>query len=294
MIDFIQYTLTGLMIGSVYAVIALGFVLVYKSTGILNFAVGSMLALLSFICWTLMVPLGLPLWISILITLAAGALLGLLVERLTLRPILGQSILALIVMTIALSYFIDGLTILGWGGEIRSYPSYIPAGMINIGDIYISIQHLICFLTVIILLVCFMLFFRFTKLGLGMRAVAEGHQIGQSTGIDVKVIFAAVWAVAVMLSAAGGFLLGNIAGVRYTLNEVGLKALPAALLGGLDSVPGAIVGGLVIGILESWSFGYLEPIIGGGVREAFPFFIMIVILIIRPYGLFGLTRIERV
>lgn len=294
MVDFLSFTLTGLMEGGVYALIALGFVLIYKSTGIFNLAQGEFVLILAYVCWSLLVQTALPMWLGFLLTMVGAGLLGWLVNRICLQPLLGQPILALVAMTLALSMTMRGVTNLIWGGPWQRYPEFISLAGINLGPIILSRQHVVCFAVAMLLLVGFILFFQYSRLGLSMRAVAEGHQIAQGVGISIGAVFGMVWAIGAMISGVGGVLLGSINGINIPLADIGLKALPAALLGGLDSIPGVIVGGLLIGIFEGLAVGYIDPLIGGGTKTVVPFILMIVILVIRPYGLFGLKRIERI
>lgn len=291
---FLWFGLTGLMEGSVYALIALSFVLVYKATGIFNFAQGEFVCITALICWSFLSQLGLPIWLSFLLTLLAGALMGMLIERGVMRPLVGQSILSMVMMTIALSLFLRGSAFTIWGGQIRAYPELMGSSALHLGSLTFSQQHVMGFFLALLLVVVFTLYFRFTRSGLGMRAVAEGHQSAQSVGINIKWVLSTVWAIAAMVSAFSGVLLGSISGVSVPLSDIALKALPAALLGGLDSIPGAIAGGLIIGFLEGMAMAYIDPIIGGGVKESFAYIVMMIVLMIRPYGLFGLKRIERV
>lgn len=282
------------MTGGIYALIALAFVLIYKSTGVFNLAQGEMLLIPALVCWSFLVQLALPVWLAFVLTIIVAAVFGLVLERLCMRPLLGQSVLVLVMMTIAASKFLRGTSLIYSQAELLNYPLLIPLAGIHLGPLTISTQHLLCFLVSLLLFGGFMLFFRYTNLGLGMRAVAEEHQTAQGAGLNVKWIFSVVWVIAAIISAVGGYLLGSINGVNIALADIGLKALPAALLGGLDSIIGAVVGGLIIGVLEGLACGYLDPIVGGGMGEVFPFIVMILILLFRPYGLFGLRRIERV
>ena len=291
---FIQLVLTGIMNGGIYGLVAVAFVLIYKSSQIFNFAQGELLMVGAYFCWAMLMQADLPLWASLLLTFAFGIGFGFLIERIVLRPMIGQPILAIIMMTLALSYFLMGAILLIWGGAWRAYPPFIPSGVIEFGGIILSEQHLYSFIAALVCFGAFSIFFRRSRHGLAMRAIAEDHQVARSMGIKVTLIFGLTWGIAALISAVGGILLGSINGINLSLGQIGLKAIPAALVGGLESIGGAIVGGIIIGVLENLACGYLDPLVGGGIREIFPFVILVIILLIRPYGLFGLVRIERV
>lgn len=291
---FLQYATTGLMQGGVYALVALGFALLFKSTGILNFAQGQLVVIGASVMWTLVAQFGLPTWLGLMATFAFSILLGLMLERFVTRPMTGQPALALIMATIALSGILKGLVIVIWGPEIEVYPPFIPKIGLEMAGIKLSFQHLFCFGTSILLFILFAIFFQFTRSGLGMRAAAEDHQAARSSGISINTTFSLAWIISCIVSTIGGILLGSIIGVNYYLETLGMKAIAVVLLGGLESIPGALVGGLLMGVLEGISAGYIDPMVGGGFKEVFPFVVMIFILIIRPFGLFGLRRIERI
>lgn len=300
MAAFFQYLLSGFMIGSIYAMIALGFVLIYKSSRIINFAQGELLLLGAFFCFTLMVSFGLPVWAGFMLTFLFAAALGFLLERLTIRPLIGQPLLSVVIMTLGLSIILRAIVLIGWGPLTRAYPEIFPVESVHLGGVTLSQQHLYSFIIAIAAFAAFALFFRFSKMGLAMRAVAEDHQVARGVGVDVKKVFSLAWVVSGTVAALGGILLGSISGININLSLLGLKALPVVLLGGMESIPGAIVGGLIIGASETLAAGYLDPILtaitpqGGGISGIFPFIIMIIVLLFRPYGIFGLKTIERI
>jgi branched-chain amino acid transport system permease protein len=284
------------MVGSIYSLVGLGFVLIYKSTRIFNIAQGDLLTFGAYICFAFLVQLDLPLWAGILITFVVAALLGLVLERIFLRPLIGQPIIAAIMMTIALGLLIKAVVLFGWLGPTRVYPEFIPAAPLRMGDIILSQQHLYSFLVAILLFVILTLFFRHTKAGLAMRAVGEDHQVAQAAGVRVRSVFSQVWMVASVVAAVGGVLLGSINGISPELGILGLKAFPVVVLGGLDSIPGVIIAGPIVGMLEHLAIGYLDPLpfVGGGMADVAPYIILLLILLIKPYGLMGLKRIERI
>lgn len=291
---FVQLTVSGLVLGSIYALIALGFVLIYKSSDAINFAQGELMLIGTYVALTLVASYHVPFLIAFLITLAFSAALGLLVERVVLRPFIGEPILSMIMATIGLSSLLGGVVHVIWGTDTRVFPAVFPDTPLNLGGIVISPVYLWSLVIVFILLGLFSLFFKYSKMGIAMRACADDQSASLSMGISVKKVFAATWAISAMVSSVGGILLANINGVNSSLSSIGLKVLPVAILGGLDSIPGAIIGGFIIGILEGWAGGYVDQLVGGGVKEVIPFVILVLILMVKPYGLFGKKEIERV
>ncbi len=291
---FFQLSLTGLMVGMVYAVVALGFVLIFKASSVLNFAQGEFLLFSAYFLWTLIVPLHLPLWLAFPVLFIFATTLGLLVERFTLRPMIGQPLVAVIMMTLGLMALIRGIVMLLWGGEAKDFREILPIKPIALGQIQLSQQYIWSFIIAVSLFVFFAIFFQRSKQGLAMRATALDQQVAQAMGISVKRVLAMSWVISTVVASIGGFLLGTINGISPFLGTVGLKVLPVVLMGGMESIAGTAISGPVIGMLESLAGGYINPIIGGGVNDIAPFFIIILVLLIRPYGLFGLKRIERI
>lgn len=286
--------MSGILTGGIYALIALGFVVIYKATGVFNFAQGEIVMVSAYVCWALLVQFGLPLWISFALTFAFAAGLGLVVERFALRPMIGQPLLAAMMITLALIAVLDGLVTVIWGSRQEVLPDFFPRQPLHLGSVMISQQLLMGFGIAVALFVAFVLFFQRTKIGLGMRATAEDHQVSMSLGIKVSTSFAMSWVIACIVAAVGGILLGSVNGVNMNLAFLGLKAFPVVILGGLDSIPGAIVAGLIVGVLEKLATGYIDPLVGGGFAEIFPFIILLFVLMVRPYGLFGTKKIERI
>ncbi|MEW6182491.1 MAG: branched-chain amino acid ABC transporter permease [Bacillota bacterium] len=290
----LQLLVTGLVVGSIYALVALGFVLIYKASDCINFAQGEFLLVGAYVSLWLITSYQVPFLLAIGLTLCVSLLLGMLVERLVLRPFIGEPVISVIMATIGLSSLMRGIIQLFWGTETRIFPDIFPQTPVTFGGVVVSQVYLWSLGLAILLLIFFSLFFKFTTTGIVMRAVADDQQAALSMGISVKRTFAITWAIAALVAAVGGILLGNINGVNSSLAHLGLKVLPVAILGGLDSIPGAILGGFIIGVLENLAGGYLDPYFGGGVKEVMPFFILVIILLIRPYGLFGKEIIERV
>ncbi len=289
---FMQFLLSGLSIGSIYALVALGFVLIYKSTSILNLAQGEFLMVGAYVCLSLTLDYGLDFFTSFIITMVFSVLLGLLVERMILRPLIGEPIISVIMVTLGLTYVLRGVVIMIWGNDIRQF-NVFPEQPINLWGVKLTYLYLWSMGVSLLLLTFFAIFFKYARTGIYMRAVADHQTAAQSMGISVKRIFAISWCIAAVVSSIGGILVGNIAGVGVDLSYIGLKVLPAVILGGLDSVLGAIIGGLVVGVLEFLSAGYLDPYLPA-INEVFPFVVMVLVLMIKPYGLFGTEEIERV
>jgi len=292
---FLQLVINGLVIGSIYALVALGFVIIYKSTSVLNFAQGEFLMLGAYVCLSIVGQHRVPFLAALGLTMAFSAILGVALERIILRPMIGEPVISVIMVTLGLSSVLKAVVQGIWGTDIRPFPAIFPANPVMVGPLPVSQGYLYSVASVAVMLVLFSVFFKYSRAGIAMRATAFSQQVALSMGISVKRIFALSWSIAAVVSAVGGVLLGSIrGGVDGALAFFGLKVIPVVILGGLDSVLGAIVGGLVIGVLENLSGGYLDPLLGGGVKEVAPFIFLVVILGLKPYGLFGKVKIERV
>jgi branched-chain amino acid transport system permease protein len=291
----LQLVLNGVVTGSIYSLVALGFVVIYKSTSVLNFAQGEFLMLGAYVCLSLAVQYQLPFAVAFLLTLVFSAALGILTERLILRPMIGEPVISLIMVTLGLSALLKAVVQALWGTDLRPFPNIFPATPVQLGPLPVSQGYLYSTASVAVLLLIFTLFFKFTRAGIAMRATAFSQQVSLSMGISVKRIFALSWSIAAVVSAIGGVLLAGVrGGLDASLAFFGLKVIPVVILGGLDSVGGAIVGGLVMGVLENLAGGYLDPLVGGGAKEVAPFIVLVLILSVKPYGLFGKVKIERV
>ena len=289
---FMQMLLSGLSMGSIYALVALGFVLIYKATSILNLAQGEFLMVGAYICLSITLDFGLNFFASFMLTMVFSVILGLAVERLVLRPLIGEPIISVIMVTLGLTYILRGLVIMIWGNDIRQF-NIFPEQPVDFWGVKLTYLYLYSLGISLILLTVFAIFFKYARTGIFMRAVADHQTAAQSMGISVKGVFAMSWCIAAVVSSIGGILVGNIAGVGVDLSYIGLKVLPAVILGGLDSILGAIIGGLIVGVLEFLSAGYLDPYIPA-INEVFPFIVLVLVLMIKPYGLFGTEEIERV
>ncbi len=289
----LQGVITGLAVGSIYGLAALGFVIIYKSTGILNVAQGGLVMVGSFLCYTFSVTIGLPFWLSFIAAMASAFLLGLIIDRLLFRPMIGQPLLGVVMMTIAFLSVLEGVVTLIWSVNYYSYPTVFSETPIEFGGIILSHEYIWAIGICLFFFLLFGFFFRYTRIGLEMRAVSEDQQAAQAAGVRVKTVFSLSWAIGTAVAAVGGIILGLISMVYFGLSFIGLKALPVVILGGLESLPGAILGGLIIGVLENMAGIYLEPYLSG-VKDVAPFVVLMIILLIKPHGLFGLKKIERV
>lgn len=287
---FIQLTLTGLTNGAILSLAALGFVLIYKSSDVINFAQGEFLLVGAYVTYALIAQFGIFWPLGMVLTLLASVALGVVVERLVLRPMIGEPIISVIMITIGLSSLLNAIVGMIWGNLPRAFPPFIPSQPVKILSATVGADRLGAIVIAIVMLALFSFFFRRSKEGIAMRAVADDQQAALSMGISVKKIFAWAWSIAAVTAAIGGALVANIVGVSGELSGFGLRVFPVVILGGLDSIPGAIIGGILIGLLEAYTGGY----IGRGLNTVIPFIILILILMVRPYGLFGQVRIERV
>jgi branched-chain amino acid transport system permease protein len=291
----LQLLINGIVVGAIYALVATGFVIIHKSTGALNLAQGEFLMAGAYACLYLMTSHRLPIHLAFPITLAFTALLGVLIERVVLRPLLGSPVISVIMVTLGLSGLLRSALQFCFGTDTRAFPELFPSAPVMLGAVPVSQGYLWAVGCVTLLLGALGLFFRYAKAGLALRATASNQQTALSMGISVKRMFALSWCIAAVVSAVGGVLLGSIrGGVDMSLGHMGLKVLPVVILGGLDSIPGAIVGGLVIGVLENLTGGYLDPLFGGGVKEVVPYVVLVLILMVRPSGLFGRKKVDRV
>ncbi|MBW1771423.1 MAG: branched-chain amino acid ABC transporter permease [Deltaproteobacteria bacterium] len=291
---FLMTLITGILVGGIYALVALGWVLIYKCSGVLNLAMGELTLIGAYVSLSFY-QAGVPFILSVCLTLLVGIVLGFLTERIFLDRLIGEPILAVIMVTVGLSFFFRGIVEFIWGTDTQVFtPAIFSIKPIALGYLRISPVYLWSFILAIILLVIFVAFFKYTRWGLSMQATADDETAALSLGVSARFVYAAAWAIAFMSAGVGGALLGNINGVNISVGHLGLLVLPAVVLGGLNSVPGAIVGGIIIGLLENFSGTYLDQFFPGGVKEIMPFAVMAVFLLFKPYGLWGWERIERV
>jgi branched-chain amino acid transport system permease protein len=290
---FLMSLINGIMVGGVYALVALGWVLIYKCSGVLNLAMGELTLIGAYVTLTFY-QIGVPFVLAIVFTLIIGIILGILVERIFLDKLIGEPILAVLMVTVGLSFFFKGIIEFIWEAKTRVFtPPVFALDPISIGFIKISSVYLWSFILAIVLFLLFSAFFKYSRWGLAMQATADDETAALSVGVSARFVYAAAWAIAFMSAGVGGALLGNINGVNISTGYLGLLVLPAVVLGGLNSIPGAILGGITIGVLQNLSGTYLDQYFPGGVKEVFPFAFMVVFMLFKPYGFWGWERIER-
>jgi len=292
--EFLQYTVNGALIGMLYAMIALAFNVIYRAGRILNFAQGEMVILGGFLVWWFF-SFDMPLWLALLTGFGGSAVIGLLIERGIFRPMIGQPIFALVMVTIGLMILLRGLMLVIWGPAQRPFPEFFSRVPFIWGPIILNQAILWGGLISLAVFAGISLLFEKTKWGLKLTVVAEDHQVAQSLGISVKWSIAFAWAISAVLSTFASIVFLNASSLDFLASGIGLRALPVALLAGLESIWGLVLAGLIVGVGEALAGAYLDPYLGGGgMSEAFPYILMLFILLIRPQGLFGWKIIERV
>ncbi|OGL18676.1 MAG: branched-chain amino acid ABC transporter permease [Candidatus Rokubacteria bacterium RIFCSPLOWO2_12_FULL_71_19] len=294
MASLLGYVVNGALAGLLYALIAMSFVIIYRSARVFNFAQGEIVVVGAFVVWTFMSVLDFPWWVSVPLALGASLLLGLFIERLILRPLVGEELFAFVMVTIGLLIFIRGVVLVAWGPEVRFFPAVLPLAAIKVGPLVLDRALVLGGAATLVLAAITSWFFNRTQAGLEMTAVAENHQIALSLGISVKRSIAIAWGVSGVLSTLAAIIFLNGKGMTFLASDIGFAALPVALLAGLESIGGVVLGGLIVGIAVGLAAYFLDPIFQGGVASVFPFVIMVIILLIRPSGLFGWKTIERI
>jgi branched-chain amino acid transport system permease protein len=290
---FFEVLIGGLLAGVMYSLVALGFVLIFKASGVFNFAQGAMV-LFAALTFVSLEERGLPRWTALLVTLGVMLLLALVIERVVLRPLVNQPAISLLMATIGLTFCIEGLAQGVWGSSVQGLELGIPDTPFEVKGVLISQFDLFAAAVAGLLVAGLALFFQYTRVGRALRAVADDHQAALSVGIPLQYIWAVVWAAAGAVALVAGLLWGSRLGVQFALSVITLKALPVIILGGFTSIAGAIVGGLIIGATEKLAEVYLGPVVGGGIENWFPYVFALLFLLVRPEGLFGEKRIERV
>jgi branched-chain amino acid transport system permease protein len=288
----VELAVSGLLVGVMYSLVALGFVLIYKASAVFNFAQGAMtlfaaLALVGFIPAVGLVA-------ALVAVLVLMALLALGIERLILRPLVARPPLSLFMATIGLGFFLEGFSQALWGTQPRGLDIGIPDTPFEVAGIFMSRLDLVSALAAAVLVLALVWFFQRTTIGLGLRAVSDDHEAALAVGIPLRQAWTVTWAIAGTVAVVAGVLWGTRLGVQFSLSLVALKALPVLIIGGLESIPGAIIGGLIVGATERLAGGFIDPYVGGGVKDFSPYLLALVFLIFRPYGLFGREIIERV
>jgi len=284
---------SGLAIGLMYSLIALGFVLIYKATDAINFAQGEFVMLAGYMVTTTLAARA-PIYAAIAVAIVGMILFSFALERAVLRPLLGRPVIAVVMATIGLAAMLRGLPPITVGAQTKVIPLPISDEPVQILTASVPQIQILGVLVSVVFLAAFTWFFLKSRMGVAMRAVADNQQVAQAMGINVERYFAIAWAMAGIVSALGGIIWGSMLGVDTQLALVGLKVFPVVILGGLDSIVGAVIGGLIVGVVESVSAGYIDPFVGGGTKDFIPYVIMIIALMFKPYGLFGKRKIERV
>ena len=294
MAELLQYVISGIAVGMVYALIALGFALIWKSSSVANLALGQIVLISSWFTYAMLAQVQFPIWLAFPLVILFALGLGWTIERFALRPLIAQPILALITVTLGIGYFIEGVVTFIWPWSVDALPRLFPREVVHIGPAVISQEYIWVVGICLIVFALLTLFFRYHKMGIAMRATADDQRAVQACGIPVTAVFSRSWMFACVVAAIGGILISSIGGITHGLVQTGLKAFSVVILGGLDSVLVAIVAGPIIGLCESLGGGYLTPFLWAGVKDIIPFVIIIIVMIIKPYGLFGEVRIERI
>jgi len=286
----IQVLLSGIALGSIYGLVALGFAVIFKATDVFNFAQGMLVAFGAYFAVTTINLLGLPFPVAILAIIAASAALGVIIHVVFIQPLSGRPMLAVIMLTIALSIVMRAVIEILYGLQGRTLTTPIPSGIFLFGEIRVSQLHLVAAGVSWICMAAFFAFFRFTPVGLLMRATADGYEAALVSGINVKVMNRLAWGIGASLAAIGGLFLGQLQIVSTELEHIGLLALPAVVIGGMQSIPGAIIGGLLVGLIEQLAATYISP----KSTDIVVYGLLLMILMVRPWGLFGQRELGRV
>ncbi|MFA5702247.1 MAG: branched-chain amino acid ABC transporter permease [Advenella sp.] len=286
---FAEISLAGLGTGGLYALTALAFVIIFKSTGVVNLAIGEMLMVGAYLVYGLATGFGLPIWLAIVVGVLGSGLAGGVIERLAIRPMVGESPISTFMITVGLASVLVGAVELIWTADQRRMPQIMPDKAIFIGEAFVSSKVFYGFFVTLILISLVLLVFRFWRGGVALRATAFDQGAAYSMGINVPRVFSLSWVVGSMIAAMAGVIVGAVGGISPSMGIFGLSVLVVVIAGGLDSVLGALVAGMAIGLIESWASGFL----GGEYKIVVTFLILIIVLMIRPYGLFGTREIER-
>jgi branched-chain amino acid transport system permease protein len=291
----IQLLINGLIVGALYGVVAMSFVLIYKATQVVNFAQGEFLLIGAWVCWGLLTKYQLPFWIGMPVTLVFMLLFGVALQVCVLRPMIGEPIISVIMVTIGLSTVFQAALKWIFGTNLQPFPPIFETQAVGILGLQIQTVYLMSLAVSLAVMGAMAWFFRASRYGLAMRATAFDQQVAQSLGISVKSVFAMAWAISAVVSAVAGVVVAVVNGVSAGLSVYGIKVFPAVILGGLDSIAGAVLGGIIIGLLENFAhFVDSQYLHWGNLYEVAPFYVLIIILMIKPYGLFGTKDIERI
>lgn len=298
MMFFIETVISGLLAGVMYALVALGFVLIFKASGVFNFAQGVMALFAALTLVGLMETFALPAWLAVLLTVAVMVGVAFLIEGLVLRHLVNQEPIILFMATLGLAYVLEGAGDIMWGSDVKTLDIGLPQGasdwLLTNFNIYVEKIEIVAAATAAVLVAFLAVFFQKTRIGRALRAVADDHQAALSVGISLRTIWIIVWSVAGFVALVAGVMWGSKSGVQFSLSLIVLKALPVLILGGFTSIPGAIVGGLIIGVGEKVAEIYAGPLVGGAIENWFAYMLALAFLMFRPQGLFGEKIIERI
>ncbi|MCB1461647.1 MAG: branched-chain amino acid ABC transporter permease [Nitratireductor sp.] len=286
----LSLVVSGVVIGSLYGMIAMGFAMIYRATGLVNFAQGEVMMLTAYIAYSFQVDLGLGFAAAVVATLVSAVVIGILLERIFIRPMLGEPVFSRVLVTIGLAVVIRSLVIMAWGAEAQPFPAPFAGNVVRIGSIAVYASQLFVVVTLVVLGVASWLFFKFTRFGIAMRATANRESTALLMGINVVRLYSMAWGMSAFFAAFAGLSFCLMFSVEPDMSHMGLRAFPASILGGLDSVTGSSMAGVIIGVVENLAGGYL----GRGLKEIAGFILIVVVLMVRPYGLFGQREIERV
>ena len=290
-----QLLVNGLVVGTLYGVVAMSFVLIYKATQVVNFAQGELLLVGAWVCWALLTKYQIPFWLGMPITLIFMFVFGIVIQLVVLRPMIGEPIISVIMVTIALSTILQALMKWIFGVSPQPFPQVFSTTTVSFLGLQLQTVYLLSLVVSVAMMAGMAWFFHSSKYGLAMRATAFNQQVAQSLGISVKSVFAMAWAISATVSAVAGIVVAVVNGVSSGLSAYGIKVFPAVILGGLDSIAGSVIGGIIIGLLENIAqFVDGEYLHWGNLFEIAPFYVLIIILMIKPYGLFGTKDIERI
>ncbi len=289
---FVQAVISGIAIGCIYGLVALGFVLIYKATEVINFAQGELMMVGAFMAYTFIDMMGMPFLVGALLAMMVMAGFGALLNHVVLRPLVGHSAFSIVLATVGLGFFIRSAAgmVPGWGTDTHAITNPMAGKVLHLGPLVISLEHLAIIVLTVALVVVLYLFFTFTRFGVAMQATSQNQLAAAYMGIPVKTIFSAIWAISAAVAAFAGILLAPVAFVHVNMGFIGLKAFPAAVLGGFGSIPGAIVGGLIIGIVEELAGFYMAE----GFKDVAAYVVLLAVLLVRPQGLFGVSLKARV
>ncbi len=287
---FLNLVASGLVIGSIYGIIAIAFAIIFKTTGVLNFAQGEVMMLIAYVSWSLGSELNLPFYALIFVSVIVAALIGVVIERIFIRPMIGQPVFSIVMVTVGLAVFLRSLIVMIWGAGAEPFEASIAGGYVAIGPVVLFTEQVFALTLFCVITLAVFLFFRFTRMGVAMRATSMDETAALLMGVDVRRISSLAWAIAAMVSGLAGITFAIMFSRAPDIWFQGLRSFPATILGGLDSPLGSGFGGLIIGVIGNLSEGY----IGQGLKEISGFVVIILVLMVRPYGLFGEKELERV